>query len=598
MSKILILFPMLLSVALASDPIVSPWHHEDPEIFADPPQISFGNPLVYPTIWDREREILDYNPRFLPNIVTFDWYNNPVIRAGVHDPEAQPRHATLYQRHGKVDESYLQTQDGQGVWVVQSVNDLMSELLDPLECGPIFSGTEGRYEKMVFDASGDAYTVVETVNHGAYLLHGNKAMSEWNAYALPEHTWFRIESSAEDRPPVMLMHQEFQRTGEVDSVLSIISPEKTGEGKLTNLEPIELVRDIRILAPGDRKVGHLFGAPNHSGMGDLTVTLGDKTHVVYGSSRPIPAGGTPQYIVTYDRANPIPPTPRLLGSTTSYSDPSKTDNHCGPAIVADSQGYLHVVLGSHRRYFKYLVSTEPNSSESWSDPVNFGNHDTMKETYVSLVIDAADTLHLVSRMTDENQVRALHYLRKRKTDSHWRSRRELVRSAPEHYSIWYQKLTIDERGRLFLAYFYYSHHLTLEEFEAYQDKWPNEMVTMEENSYNAHDPVIMMSDNGGNTWRIALSEDFKTPKLAILNHTSAPLTLQVDDVNSEEVTLGSYESWASSENLQTAVITNTGSESLRASVKLKDGNSYNTSIPVNGQWSIPADVHSVRVETQ
>lgn len=199
-------------------------------------------------------------------------------------------------------------------------------------------------------------------------------MENWNLYDLPVNGNYRIEMTASDRPPVIFVLY--------DQVLSIILPEKKDDGTLNNLSWIELVSNQRI-----------FGAPSHSGLGDLTVTLDKKTHVVYGSKTPVAQGGTPQYIVTYNHDDQTVTEPLLLGTTESNTT-LKPDAHNGPAIVADSQGFLHVVFGSHQKPFKYTVSRRPNDPGAWTQPVELRNKHTEHETYVSLVIDKADTLHL------------------------------------------------------------------------------------------------------------------------------------------------------------------------------------------------------------
>src|SRR5690606_20321525 len=65
---------------------------------------------------------------------------------------------------------------------------------------------------------------------------------------------------------------------------------------------------------------------------------------------------------------------------------------------------------------------------------------------------------------------------------------------------------IDKNGRLFLVYFYYANKLTDAEFADYTAKWPDENVTND--VLNPHDPVILMSSDGGDSWKITTTQDF------------------------------------------------------------------------------------------
>ncbi len=481
----------------------SPWCN-NAEIGDNVPVIIPGrSPIKYPTIWEREREILCYNPRFLPNTVTFDRKNRPVIRVGVHDVVG--KHATVYYSHVWVKEVFIQTLDAAGKWIVLSLSSIMKEKIEDWNDDQIASGVSQAEERIVFDASGDAYTIVKTKTHGDFLFHSRDDMENWEVHPLPVsekvikyRPIYRIERTASDRPPVIFVLGR-------DDVLSIIAPKKKDNGTLNNLNLIDELR-----------IDNVMDGPSHSGVGDQTVTVANKTHIVYVGTIPVEGKeGTPQYIVTYNHDHDDQPVtgPVLLGVTQSSDSSKPIDHHNGPAIVSDSQGFLHVVLGSHQKPFKYTVSKRPNDATEWKLPVEISNP-SGKETYVSLVIDKADTLHLVSRMVDDEGY-SLHYMRKKRNDDSWSDFGKLAVPKPKHYSVWYHKLTIDGCGRLFLAYFYYSHKLTDDELDAYHRKWPDEELEWNEDDQlwetNAHDPVILVSSDSGYSWKIATTQDMITP---------------------------------------------------------------------------------------
>ena len=59
------------------------------------------------------------------------------------------------------------------------------------------------------------------------------------------------------------------------------------------------------------------------------------------------------------------------------------------------------------------------------------------------------------------------------------------------YSIYYHKLTIDRRGRLFLAYSYWTEN-------QYQEDYPDRY----------HHLALVMSADGAKTWKLATTSDF------------------------------------------------------------------------------------------
>jgi hypothetical protein len=79
------------------------------------------------------------------------------------------------------------------------------------------------------------------------------------------------------------------------------------------------------------------------------------------------------------------------------------------------------------------------------------------------------------------------------------------------YSIFYHRLTLDNRGRLFLSYYYYATQLSPEEETAYRTAWPEEIDADGKVTPQAHDPALLVSVDGGETWRLALTADLTPP---------------------------------------------------------------------------------------
>jgi hypothetical protein len=209
----------------------------------------------------------------------------------------------------------------------------------------------------------------------------------------------------------------------------------------------------------------------------------------------------------------------------------KPDVHNGPAITIDSHGFLHAILGGHQDQLYYTRSLAPNSStQGWTTPVPIGKPVNPQNlggyTYISLVCDPDDTLHLVSRYAGDRYLFCLDYLRKT-IHGDWEDRGHLVIPFRTYYSCWYHKLTIDYSGRLFLYYIYYGNQYgdknnhrfdsSGDEIAAYQARWSNDIVLQPGsrkqhgwwNGIKAHSPVIMTSDDHGEHWYLLRSSDFK-----------------------------------------------------------------------------------------
>ncbi len=127
------------------------------------------------------------------------------------------------------------------------------------------------------------------------------------------------------------------------------------------------------------------------------------------------------------------------------------DNHCGPALVGDSRGRLHAILGAHHHPFLYRWSDTPHDPASWSDPLALGPFDT----YPSLTVDAEGTLHLVHRKME--MARWELWYRRKPVDKGWKPWTVLAHSPHPGYIHFYQSLSIGPGGALhLLVLFHYT----------------------------------------------------------------------------------------------------------------------------------------------
>jgi len=150
-----------------------------------------------------------------------------------------------------------------------------------------------------------------------------------------------------------------------------------------------LNRALRLPAAGAAGTGGRFllsatGCGRATGYAEANkiVTLGDKTHVCWLDSVP---EGFRTRIRTLDR--------RTGRWSPVYTLGEAHDNHGGPALTVDSEGFLHVVYYPHHHPFRYRRSTRPNDASRWDEEIEFGQ----RCTYPTLVCGPDDTLYLSCR---------------------------------------------------------------------------------------------------------------------------------------------------------------------------------------------------------
>lgn len=355
------------------------------------------------------------------------------------------------------------------------------------------SGAAGRQftatsTKVAFDRDGDVYLLAAAGRQDA-LLHSTDGGKTFSAYPIPRreqrHDAMDIEQfsghNVPEGPPPILRYT--QTAADPRSIwrrindLELWAPKKSA-GRLTIGEPI-LISKLCI------------GLASHSGIPSSVVSRGTKVHVVWAEATEpgVKVPGVPTYVVTYDRATGALGKPVLV----AYGAPAN-DVHNSPSITIDSQGYLHVLAGTHGQPFPYARSLQPNTAHAgWTDPVFVG--DKLSQTYIGLVCGPDDTLHLVYRLwrTGEQPFPTSHYAalayQHKPAGKPWEAPGVLIVPPLSKYSVYYHRLTLDHRGRLFLSYDYWSTY------------WFYRM------DHRGGRRALMMSADGGNTWKLAESRD-------------------------------------------------------------------------------------------
>jgi hypothetical protein len=105
------------------------------------------------------------------------------------------------------------------------------------------------------------------------------------------------------------------------------------------------------------------------------------------------------------------------------------NNHGGPALTIDEDGFLHVLYYSHHHPFRYRKSVRPNDASEWTEYEEFGTD----LTYPALVCAKDGTLILVARRSYKDRLWELEMWRKL-PDSAWERVGPVLRSRFKEYA--------------------------------------------------------------------------------------------------------------------------------------------------------------------
>ncbi|NJL70295.1 MAG: hypothetical protein HC888_01195 [Candidatus Competibacteraceae bacterium] len=198
--------------------------------------------------------------------------------------------------------------------------------------------------------------------------------------------------------------------------------------------------------PDPRWMGHTSLSNNGSGRAtgyeetNKIVSFGDKTHVSWLDSD---AEGFQVRIRTLDRST---------GEwSPTYTVGPAYDNHGGPALVVDSEGYLHITYGPHGPIqvpMRYRRSLLPNDASAWTKEEQFAH----ASTYPTMVCAPDDTLILTVRQSHRSKPWTVDVWTRPKNGS-WTGPREILRSEVNGYSHFHESLAWSpDRSRLHLTY--------------------------------------------------------------------------------------------------------------------------------------------------
>ncbi len=340
--------------------------------------------------------------------------------------------------------------------------------------------------KIAFDGENDIY-MLATSDGNVALEHSQDGGKTFSSTAVPGKGAIELEQfsghNRPDGPPPIVRYTRTQVDPKLKwrrvHDLDLFVPTKNADGTLSLGEPIRLSESC-------------IGISSHSGIPSTIASRGSKVHVTWGEATEpaVTVPGVPTYVATYDRDSGILSEPALVG----YGPPAN-DVHNTPSITMDSQGYLHVLVGTHGSTFLYARSLAPNDAGSgWTEPEPLGAD--LRQTYVGFVCGPDDTLHVVFRLWNSDTTyfpaslyASLSYMEK-KPGEPWSAPRPLVVSAFSEYSVFYHRLTIDRKGSLFLSY----------------DYWPTYWFYRTDRRETRR--ALMTSSSGGTDWKLVQAADW------------------------------------------------------------------------------------------
>ncbi|MCG8611096.1 MAG: BNR repeat-containing protein [Pseudomonadales bacterium] len=237
------------------------------------------------------------------------------------------------------------------------------------------------------------------------------------------------------------------------------------------------------------------------------VTIGTKTHVTWLDEE----DGT-----FFIRVRTLDQSSNTWGET--YTVDTAEDNHGGAAMVADSEGFLHIVYYPHSGTFRYRQSLKPNDVSAWGETEFFGTNGT----YPALGVLADDTLVLIARHSRWQEPWYLSFYRRAK-NGEWSDAKPVVEgnigswlsnAHPDYYStIYFQSMLVGSDGQ--------SIHLGFTIAEAPFGELPGKGYFI----------GYIHSTDGGLTWKGKDNETFNTPILPENVEIVTGDTIPIDDVD-------------------------------------------------------------------
>ena len=440
------------------------------------------------------------------------------------------------------DYTTVQVVHEDGTWYKHDIMAQLDEYISELYGDIPYWARAYSGRRMRFDADGDAYRIIQiqSVETPApferltLLAHSRDNLKTWDFYKLSkgfcefESIGVHNKEDAEARPPVIIGNDDWLNNS-VDLSGVIIVPEKNADGTLTVPEGVKFT---------DRGISPLMtGAPSPC------VTVGNKVFIANSTlmtqeeaATVIPDGhpildfpsyrddggnllylknGVPAFCTVYDLETKTLSEPVYVAS----GGKSSNDAHNWSCIQVDGEGYLHMFAIGHHAPFIHAKSKKPADASEWDIQM-------VSDWYSYNTLDIMPDNSIVT--TGRNSQRGYQFdltMTKMTPDGTWQKDREVVSLWRSYYHQWKHQTDVDpDTGRIYLSYIPETNQMHL-----FGDAWyswafiepdqciisVNEITGMPSMTQYANtgskqpgERVILVSDDYGENWRFAITEDF------------------------------------------------------------------------------------------
>lgn len=436
-----------------------------------------------------------YRPDYELNVPTFDLENHPTIRS-----RTASQHITACSSRLSGD-AWIRSS------LLRTVRAAFPSFLETVHAGGFVS------ERIEFDDLGRAYTLLDIrLTNGTrrnVLLYSVDGCSTWRLVTLPFGG--RRLVFDHDRGTAALEHYSGWNTNDRPPLVAVWRPVADWPGNFASRNELYVLRPYfkgdRLALPAPVLVSKRFaGFCQSAGGSSFAVSSGDRSFLVWIEVSGAHDPGTPTCFAAFDCADGAITQRRLL----AHARP-RNDAHTTPGIVRDGGGYLHVLTGAHNSAFQYVRSLQPLDGDAWSKPqgvvtggyVRSGEKPpgTTRQTYLSLTCLPDDRLVIVYRQRRRGVDRVFGgrsydalCCQVRTADGTWSEAKRLVFCRDRAgYAQYYQKLSVDRAGRLYLMFSYF-----------HPRDWPP--AKREANRYRHR--MLLISRDGGRAWDFATTADF------------------------------------------------------------------------------------------
>lgn len=121
----------------------------------------------------------------------------------------------------------------------------------------------------------------------------------------------------------------------------------------------------------------------------------------------------------------------------TYTIGEAYDNHGGPALTIDSEGYLHAAYYPHHHPMRYRKSVNPHDASEWTEPESIGE----QTTYPTLVCGSDNTLYLSCRESATDRWKVDLYRKSATELGHWEGPQTLIQARKPGYAHFQEALS-------------------------------------------------------------------------------------------------------------------------------------------------------------